>query len=131
MAAPSIERLDHLVIQARDVEETCAFYETVLGFRRDTFDGGRIALHFGPHKINVHPYPSPIPLVAEIAEPGTADLCFVTETPISRVVAHLKACDVAIVHGPVPQSGAEGPMRSVYFRDPNGNLIEVANYGEG
>lgn len=128
MPAPVIDRLDHLVLTARDIETTCRFYEEVLGMTRKTFEGGRVSLHFGRQKINVHPYPSPIDLVARTAEPGTVDVCFITETPIAEVAAHMKACDVEIIAGPGQQTGAEGPMLSVYCRDPDGNLVEVSNY---
>ncbi|MEE8188170.1 MAG: VOC family protein [Kiloniellales bacterium] len=127
-SAVMIDRLDHLVITVRDVEATCRFFETVLGMRRETFGEGRVALHFGRQKINVHPYPSPVELVAKDPRPGTVDLCFIAETPLERVMAHLAACGIEIEMGPVECVGAEGPMTSVYFRDPDGNLIEVSNY---
>ena len=122
-----LDRLDHLVLTVRDVEATCAFYETVLGMRRIGFGEGRVALHFGRQKINLHPDPSPIDLVADKPMPGSADLCFITETPLEQVVAHLEACKVAIIGGPIERTGAEGPINSVYVRDPDGNLIEVSN----
>ncbi len=123
-----LDRLDHLVITARDVEATCRFYETVLGMRRETFETGRVALHFGRQKINVHPYPSPVEIVAKVPHPGAADLCFISEMPLAEVIAHLKACGIEIELGPVERTGAEGSMTSVYIRDPDGNLIEVSNY---
>lgn len=129
MAGIAIERLDHLVLTVRDIEATCRFYETVLGMRRETFGEGRVALHFGRQKINLHPHPTPIDLVAKHPRPGTADICFIAKTAIDEVIAHLKACEVEIVRGPSKQTGALGPMTSVYFRDPDGNLIEVATYG--
>ena len=124
----TLERLDHLVLTVGDIEATSAFYEDVLGMTRETFDGGRVALHYGRQKINLHPHPSPIDPKATAPTPGSADLCFIAATPLEQVIAHLEACSVAIVLGPVPRSGAEGPMTSVYFRDPDGNLIEVSNY---
>ncbi len=127
----TLERLDHLVLTVRDVEATCRFYETVLGMRREEFGAARIALHFGRQKINVHPYPSPVEIVAKDPRPGTADLCFVTETPIAQVAAHLKACGVEIESGPVECTGAQGPMTSLYCRDPDGNILEVSNYATG
>ena len=90
MAGIAIDRLDHLVLTVRDVAATCRFYETVLGMRRESFEGGRVALHYGRQKINVHPYPSPIDLVAAEPRPGTADLCFIAETPLDEVIAHLR-----------------------------------------
>lgn len=123
----TIDRLDHLVLIVRDIEAACAFYEKVLGMRRVRFGEGRVALHFGRQKINLHPDPSPHSLVADKPVPGSADLCFITETPVERVVAHLEACNVAIIGGPIERTGAEGPINSVYVRDPDGNLIEVSN----
>lgn len=129
MTAPPvvIDRLDHLVLTVADLARTCAFYEQVLGMRRESFGAGRVALHYGRQKINLHPHPTPIDLVADQPMPGTADLCFITATPIDRVLAHLEACAVPIITGPVARSGAEGPILSVYCRDPDGNLIELAN----
>ena len=127
MPAPRLDRLDLLVLTVRDIEASCAFYERVLGMTRRGFGEGRVALHFGRQKINLHPYPSPIGLVAATAEPGTADLCFITATPIAEVEAHWRACGVEIISGPIERTGAEGPIRSLYCRDPDGNLIEVAN----
>lgn len=124
----SIDRLDHLVLTVRDIGATCGFYESVLGMRRESFEDGRVSLHFGRQKINLHPYPSPVEIVAEDPRPGTADLCFIAETPLEAVIAHMKTCGVEIEMGPVERTGAEGPMTSVYFRDPDGNLIEISNY---
>ena len=123
-----LDRLDHLVLTVRDIETTCAFYVRVLGMRRQSFAKGRIALHFGDQKINLHPYPSPIDPKAAVPEPGSADLCFITEAPIDEVSDHLRAQGVEIEVGPRPTIGALGPMTSVYIRDPDGNLIEIANY---
>ena len=127
MAGLVIDRLDHLVLTARDLEATLAFYERVLGMRREVFGAGRAALHFGRQKINVHPYPSDVEILARDPRPGTADLCFITQTPLEAVIAHLEACGVAIEMGPIERTGAEGPILSVYLRDPDGNLIEVSN----
>jgi catechol 2,3-dioxygenase-like lactoylglutathione lyase family enzyme len=124
-----IDRLDHLVMICRDIEKTCAFYETVLGMVRESFGEGRVALRFGRQKINLHPHPTPHqPLVADVPVPGTADLCFITTTPIESVVTHLKASGVSIIDGPVKRAGALGPMTSVYLRDPDRNLIELSVY---
>lgn len=123
-----LERLDHLVLTVTDIEATWRFYARVMGMRRESFGEGRVALHFGRQKINLHPHPSPIEPKARNALPGTADLCFVAETPLAAVIGHLESCGVEIELGPVPTTGAEGPMRSIYFRDPDGNLIEIANY---
>jgi catechol 2,3-dioxygenase-like lactoylglutathione lyase family enzyme len=123
-----LDRLDHLVITARDVEATCRFYEAALGMRRESFGAGRVALHFGRQKINLHPYPSPVEIVAKDPRPGTADLCFIAETPIEDVAAHLASLGIEIEMGPIARTGAEGTLVSIYCRDPDGNLIEVSNY---
>ncbi len=122
-----LERLDHLVLTVRDVAATCRFYEAALGMRRKSFGEGRVALHFGRQKINVHPYPSPVEIVAKDPRPGTADLCFVSKTPIEKVVAHLESLGIDIEMGPVERTGAQGRLNSIYCRDPDGNLIEIAN----
>jgi catechol 2,3-dioxygenase-like lactoylglutathione lyase family enzyme len=124
----NLDRLDHLVLTVRDIERTCAFYERVLGMSRQSFAKGRVALHFGDQKINLHPYPSPIDPKAAVPEPGSVDLCFITEAPIDEVVDHLRAQGIEIDVGPRTTAGALGPMTSVYVRDPDGNLIEIANY---
>ncbi len=107
-----LERLDHLVLTVRDVEASCRFYQAALGMRREEFGADRVALHFGRQKINLHPYPSPVEIVAKDPRPGTADLCFVTETPIEAVIAQLKDCGVEIEMGPVERTGAEGTLHS-------------------
>ena len=132
MADPriSLDRLDHLVLTVRDLEATCAFYETVLGMRRERFGEGRMALHFGRQKINLHQAGREFEPKALAPTPGSADLCFIAETPVQGVIAHLTARGIAVEEGPVVRSGAQGPITSVYFRDPDGNLIEVSNYGQ-
>ena len=124
---PTLDRLDHLVLTVRDIARTVDFYERVLGMRRADFGAGRVALHFGRQKINLHPHPSPVDLLAETSCPGTGDLCFITETPLDEVAAHLRACAVEIISGPIERTGAEGPILSLYCRDPDGNLLEIAN----
>ena len=125
----TLDRLDHLVLTVRDLEATCAFYETVLGMRRESFGQGRTALHFGRQKINLHQAGREFEPKARKPTPGSADLCFLAATPIAEVVAHLEARGVAIEEGPVARTGAEGPITSVYLRDPDGNLIEVSHPG--
>lgn len=122
-----IERLDHLVLTVADVAASSAFYVRVLGMRPVTFGQGRHALEFGGSKINLHPAAQPIRPHARHPTPGSADLCFLAGEPVAEVVRHLQRCGVAIDEGPVPRTGARGPITSVYFRDPDGNLIEVAS----
>ncbi len=133
--ALQIERLDHLVMTCADVEATAAFYVRVLGMTRETFGGGRIALRYGGlkdgQKINLHPTQgNDIGLLARVAMPGTEDLCFVTEDSPDTVIAHLQSEGVAVLEGPVTRTGALGPIQSVYFRDPDGNLVEVSSYAD-
>ena len=123
-----IDRLDHLVLTVRDVEATCDFYTRVLGMEPVTFAGGRRALGFGRQKINLHPADAPIAPHALHPMPGSADLCLITTTPIAAVAAHLQRAGVSIEEGPVRRTGATGPITSVYFRDPDSNLIEVSEY---
>ena len=122
-----IDSLDHLVLTVADVEATCSFYRRVLGMEVVTFAQGRKALGFGRQKINLHLRGHEFEPKAERPTPGSGDLCFLTSTPLGEVVAHLTAEGVAIVDGPVRRTGATGPILSVYLRDPDGNLIEVAN----
>ena len=123
-----IDRIDHIVITAFDLERTLDFYSRVMGMEPVTFAGGRRALAFGRQKINLHQAGREFEPKALKPTPGSMDLCFITETPLEDVMAHLKSQGVAIAEGPVPKTGALGPMSSVYFRDPDGNLIEVSNY---
>ncbi|MFE0146288.1 VOC family protein [Nonomuraea sp. NPDC059007] len=123
-----IERLDHLVLTVADIDRTIAFYNEVLGMEPVVFGAGRRALRFGPHKINLHAAGNEIDPKAARPTPGSADLCLVSAVPIEEVIAHLGASGVAIEVGPAPRTGALGEMTSVYFRDPDGNLIEVSTY---
>jgi catechol 2,3-dioxygenase-like lactoylglutathione lyase family enzyme len=126
-----LDSLDHLVLTVKDIEQTIAFYSQVLGMQPISFGDGRNALRFGSMKINLHQQGKEFEPKAQHAIPGSADLCFITSVPIQEVIDDLAKCDVAIIHGPVQQSGAAGPLRSVYFRDPDQNLIEVANLMSG
>ncbi|NWG04878.1 MAG: VOC family protein [Syntrophaceae bacterium] len=124
----NIKAIDHIVLTVIDIDATCAFYSRVLGMRMTTFGGGKKALSFGSQKINLHQYGREFEPKAKTPTPGSADLCFVTSMSILEVVEHLRACGVELLEGPVQRTGAVGPMMSVYFRDPDGNLIEVSNY---
>jgi len=125
-----IASLDHLVLTVADIDATCSFYAKVLGMRVVVFGAGRKALVYGTQKINLHQRGHEFEPKAASPTPGSADLCFITRTPLVEVMAHLEACDVAILEGPVPRTGACGPITSVYFRDPDSNLIEVGNYAQ-
>ena len=130
MAAIDIDRIDHVVLTVRDVDATCAFYARALGMRVVTFAGDRKALAFGRQKINLHPAGREYEPKADVPTPGSADFCLITTTPLAEVAAHLDTCGVALLEGPVARTGAIGPIRSLYFRDPDLNLIEVSSYDE-
>ena len=123
----AIDRIDHVVLTARNVDATCEFYRRVLHMNVQTFEGGRRALAFGRQKINLHQAGHEFEPKAAAPAPGCLDVCFITTTPIAEVIAHLVREGVAILEGPVERTGAQGPLLSVYFFDPDGNLIEVAN----
>lgn len=128
----AIDRIDHVVINCRDVEATAAWYERVLGMRRVRFGAdGRIALAFGSQKLNLRPVTAENWITGAVDAPGALDICFVSDAAPAAVAAHLAACGVAIVDGPVGRTGALGHMTSVYCRDPDGNLVEVAQYPAG
>ncbi|WP_095590845.1 VOC family protein [Actibacterium ureilyticum] len=120
-----IDRIDHLVLTVRDIDAAQAFYARVLGMEPVTFAGTRKALRFGDQKINLQTLGQETRNHACI---GAGDLCLVTRWNPDRVIAHLRAERVEIVEGPVAKSGALGPITSVYFNDPDGNLIEVSSY---
>lgn len=139
-----ILRLDHLVLTVRNIDASCDFYVKALGFRVVTFAQGRKALVFGDaksepqsapksdqsfyQKINLHQAGHEFEPKAERPMPGSADLCFVSATPLPEVISHLESLGIKVLEGPVPRTGAMGPIESVYFRDPDQNLIEVSNY---
>lgn len=125
-----IDGLDHLVLTVKDIDVSCAFYERALGMRVVTFGEGRKALSFGSQKINLHQHGKEFEPKAHKPTPGSADLCFVTSVPLAEVAGHLHSCGVEVIEGPAQRTGALGPILSVYFRDPDLNLIEVSNYGE-
>jgi catechol 2,3-dioxygenase-like lactoylglutathione lyase family enzyme len=132
---PRLDSLDHLVLTVANIPETIAFYETALGMVADQFtpaDGTtRWALKFGCHKINLHQAGAEFEPKAERPTPGSADLCFLTEIPLSEWQAHLASQGVEVIEGPVARTGATGPITSIYLRDPDGNLLEVSNISTG
>ncbi|WP_135467569.1 VOC family protein [Crenalkalicoccus roseus] len=126
-----VDRLDHLVINCRDLEVMASWYQRVLGMERDDFgQPPRTALKFGGQKINLRPLSASQAewIAAEVCAAGTQDLCFVVAVTVPEIVGHLHACGVRIEQGPVTRQGALGPMGSVYCRDPEGNLIEISSY---
>lgn len=123
-----IDSIDHLVLTVQDIDATCAFYGKALGMRVVVFGGDRKALAFGSQKINLHQQGNEFEPKAHRPTPGSGDLCLITSDALPEVIAHLKACGVDLIEGPVKRSGAVGTLLSVYFRDPDLNLIEVSNY---
>lgn len=122
-----IDSLDHIVLTVADIPTAVAFYTQALGMDAITFGAGRTALAFGVQKVNLHEAGKEFEPKAKQPTPGSADLCFLTMTPLEEVVAHLSDCGVVIEEGPVKRTGAQGAILSVYIRDPDGNLIEIAN----
>ncbi len=121
-----IDHLDHIVLTTRDKERCIDFYTRVLGMRLETFGAGRVAFKFGAQKINLHEYGKEFLPKADVPTPGSLDLCFIASLPLDEVIARLRAENVAIEEGPVMRTGANWPIRSVYVRDPDLNLIEIA-----
>lgn len=132
-----VHGLDHLVINVRDVEASARWYQRVLGVEREDFDPGqgkprRVSIKFGRQKINLRPVDTDAVLwfTGRQPMPGSDDLCFLTDSAPEDVVRHFSDAGVAIEEGPVTKQGALGPLRSVYCRDPDGNLVEVASYAD-
>ncbi|WP_373953293.1 VOC family protein [Vibrio pomeroyi] len=123
-----ISHLDHLVLTVKDIEVTVDFYQRLLGMKPIQFGEGRVALSFGNQKLNLHQLGNEFEPKAKRVQAGSADLCFITNTPMAEVIEHIKANEIEIEEGPVPRTGAKGKIVSVYIRDPDGNLIEVSNY---
>ncbi len=123
-----IDRIDHFVLTVRDVDATCAFYARALGMTPEVFGEGRTALKFGRQKINLHVAGKELEPKARNPVPGGGDFCLITKTPMADVVKHLQAVGVEIELMPSPRTGAMGPINSVYFRDPDQNLVEVSVY---
>ncbi|EDV25522.1 uncharacterized protein TRIADDRAFT_24240 [Trichoplax adhaerens] len=122
-----IKRLDHLVLTVRDVQATCAFYTRYLQMELITFKGDRKALKFGQQKINLHQYGNEFEPKAHHPTPGSGDLCFITSEPIKLIQTRLESKGIRLEEGPVQRTGANGPILSIYFRDPDGNLLELSN----
>ncbi|MES9970061.1 MAG: VOC family protein [Candidatus Thiodiazotropha sp.] len=123
-----LDRIDHIVLTVKDIERTVKFYESVMGMTKVTFAEGRVALLFGRQKINLHQFNKEFEPKADIPTPGSEDLCFITDTDLEQAMAHVKAKGVKIIEGPIKRTGALGAMLSFYFRDPDGNLIELSQY---
>ncbi|MCP4387335.1 MAG: VOC family protein [Gammaproteobacteria bacterium] len=121
-------RIDHLVLTVADIDRTVEFYQRVMGMNMVAFGEGRVALCFGQQKINLHQSGREFEPKAAKVQPGSADLCFIIDDAIEHAIEQLQAQSVEIIDGPVKRTGASGEIVSAYFRDPDGNLIEVSNY---
>lgn len=119
--------IDHLVLTVASITRTERFYRDVLGCRIETFGEGRKALHFGAHKINLHQQGKEFEPKAARPIPGSADLCF-SVPDLEKALSHVEAAGVEILEGPVARTGAQGPINSIYLRDPDGNLLELSQY---
>jgi catechol 2,3-dioxygenase-like lactoylglutathione lyase family enzyme len=126
-----IAGIDHFVLTVASLEVTCAFYQRVLGFERVDTPGRPTALAFGTQKINVHEIGRTFEPKAKSPTPGSGDFCLIAARPLAEICASLAANGVVLEVGPVERTGARGPMMSVYFRDPDGNLVEVSEYEPG
>ena len=123
-----IERIDHFVLTVASIKATCEFYEKTLGMKVETFAQGRKALKFGAQKINLHEVGKEFEPKAKSPTSGSGDFCFITKVSIEELISHLGRCNVVLEDGPVSRTGATGPITSVYFRDPDQNLVEVSTY---
>lgn len=123
-----VSSIDHLVLTVDDINSTIEFYQSVLGMSVEHFGEDRIALKFGNQKINLHQKGKEFAPKADRPTPGSADICFLTEEDIKKVMISLKQKGVEIVEGPVDRTGAIGTIMSIYIRDPDANLIEISKY---
>lgn len=123
-----VDRLDHLVLTVKDINETVQFYSSAMGMEKVEFGEGRIALSFGQQKINLHQLGKEFEPKAQNVKSGSADLCFIIETPVEQAINDLELRGINVIEGPVQRTGALGKIKSAYFRDADGNLIEVSNY---
>ena len=126
----TLEKLDHLVLPVSDIDTIAMFYTTYLGMEKRIFGDDRVALHFGDQKINLHPAGWDYDPKARVSITGSADLCFIVSESVESLQTKLVQLGVEIIEGPVVRTGATGPLRSIYVRDPDGNLIELSNRAE-
>jgi catechol 2,3-dioxygenase-like lactoylglutathione lyase family enzyme len=123
-----VTAIDHFVLTVQDIDATCEFYARVVGADRIDFGAGRVALQIGRQKINLHQKGTEFAPHAAAPVPGSADFCLVAAGPITPIVDHVRRSGVEIILGPTPRTGAMGPITSIYFRDPDGNLVEIGSY---
>ena len=122
------DRIDHLVLTVKSIPNTVAFYESIMGMNQLIFGEDRVALLFGSQKINLHEIGNEFEPKAGNIQTGSADLCFIIETPIEEAITELTENNITILEGPIQRTGATGKIVSIYFRDPDDNLIEASNY---
>lgn len=126
-----LKSIDHIVLTTRDLDQCVDFYTRVLGMTLERYGEGRLALKFGDHKFNVHPPGFEASIKAKTPTPGSLDLCFLADCPLDEVIARLKQHNIRIEEGPVIRTGARFAIRSVYVRDPDGNLVEISERVSG
>ncbi len=126
----TLEELDHLVLPVSNIDAIATFYTTYLGMEKRIFGDNRVALHFGDQKINLHPAGWDYEPKARVSIAGSADLCFIVSERVESLQTKLVQLGVDIIEGPVERTGATGRLRSIYIRDPDGNLIELSNRAE-
>ena len=124
----NINRLDHLVLTVKDIDTTVTFYTQVLGMKKEVFKESRVALKYGNQKINLHLLGKEFEPKAQNVKEGSADLCFIIDTPIQEAKEYIEGLDIKIIEGIVNRTGANGEIQSIYLRDPDMNLIELSNY---
>ena len=123
-----ISSLDHLVLTVKNIDITVQFYTEILGMKKEVFSDGRVALTFGVQKINLHAQGKEFEPKAFSPTPGSADICFITNLPIQVAFDTILSNGIDVIEGIVTRTWAIGPIRSIYFRDPDGNLIELSSY---
>ena len=126
----NINRLDHFVLTVKDIDKTVEFYEKILGMKKEIFKGSRVALKFGNSKINLHELGKEFEPKAFNVKEGSADLCFIINTPLLEAKEYIESLGIHIEEGIVERTGANGAIESIYLRDPDKNLIELSNYKE-
>jgi len=124
----NINRLDHLVLTVKDIDTTVTFYTQVLGMKKEVFKESRVALKYGNQKINLHLLGKEFEPKAQNVKEGSADLCFIIDTPIFEAKKYIESLNIKIIEGIVNRTGANGEIQSIYLRDPDMNLIELSNY---
>ena len=123
-----IDHIDHVVLTTRDKEACIRFYTEILGMKLERFSGNRLAFRFGDQKINLHEWGKEFSPLAHVAAPGALDVCFIASVSLEKLIEKLNASNIQIIEGPVMKTGAKGPIRSVYVRDPDLNLVEISVY---